>query len=152
MSEANQTTTSIDSFLEEHHEPMQSIAGLREWCKGHSHSGEAEFKEFGKRLKKFRDQLNHHFSEEESDGYLAPVLEVAPRFTDEVAVLQQQHREFLDRLDALAYRVNETGASNEAWDDVCAEFESVLHDLRKHEGAENSIMQSAFDDDVGTCD
>jgi hypothetical protein len=41
---------------------------------------------------------------------------------------------------------------DDCWRDVGQQFEAFLAKLRKHERAENAIVQSSFNDDVGSVD
>ena len=152
MSQSKQTDVFAEEFLDKHRELMGLIAETRAWCRDIGSDDATRFEKFANRLQNLRGQLVAHFIDEEEDGYLGPALHVAPRFTSQAEQLQQQHQKFLDHLDTLVVRLNAEDQPVNCWDEAQSEFDSLIRDLRKHEAAENSIMQSAFGDDIGVGD
>ena len=111
-----------------------------------------KFEEMGLRIKALRDSLADHFEVEERDGYLAPALDVAPRFTRQASELQRQHQQFLEVLDRFIEQLQTCDSSIRCWQDARQEFEDFLDQLLEHERAENTIVQSAFTEDLGSGD
>ena len=143
----------FETILQEHRQLMQQINGLRQFCSEVSELGQGpKFEEMGSRIKAFRQSLAAHFEEEERDGYLAPALDVAPRFTQQASELQRQHQQFLEVLDRFIERLQTCDPSIRCWHDARQEFEGFLDQLLEHERAENTIVQSAFTEDLGSGD
>lgn len=142
----------FETMLEEHRELMQQIHELRQhWAEVDEKGGPQE-DVLGQRLREFRNHLAEHFEDEERDGYLAAALAVAPRFSREADELCAQHRYFLDQLDRVLAQIMSAASGGESWQACRRLFDEVVTELRRHEGAENAIVQAAFGDDVGTAD
>jgi iron-sulfur cluster repair protein YtfE (RIC family) len=108
----------------------------------------ADFEETHSRLGVLRAELAEHFSEEEQEGYLSGALSAAPRFSRWAIQLRKQHEEFLEELDRLTRNLR--SEEPESWKETRSDFERLADQIRRHEGAENAIVQaSAFGDDVG---
>ncbi len=152
MGQSQNHQTHVESFLEEHRELMQHLSRVQQWCHESTEADTNRFEIFSTQLEDLRETLMEHFQEEEDGGYLSPALEVAPRFSRDAQELLQQHQEFLNRLDSLVNQLKSDQQGADVWSGVQAEFDEFLVNLRKHEGAENAIVQSAFGDDVGTGD
>lgn len=148
------STSPHDLFwmLEEHHQVMRRITQIRTWCLELEQFGLPKFGELAMRVEGLRDLLAEHFAEEEKDGYLASALAIAPQYTRQAQELQAQHGHVLERLNDYINRLNESEPPFKSWQQACEEFEMVVADLRQHERSENEIVQSAFDNDVGTGD
>ena len=151
---SNETLAQHDfgALLAEHGELMGEIAELRRWWDEVEQLGVPRFGEMGSRLKLLRDHLQSHFEIEEAGGYLAGVLAVAPRFSEEARRLCMQHRQLLNTLDSFIERLTALEPPFHGWDETREEFDGFLLQLHRHESAENEIIQSAFNQDAGTVD
>lgn len=141
-----------DLLLEEHRELIAKIAEFSQWWEEVDELGVPRFAEMGDRLQSLRDLLVRHFADEEAGGYLAGVLEVAPRFSREIEELQPQHGELLATLDDFIPRLKSDTPPFGSWQATWHEFDAFLADLRRHEGRENAVVQSAYGLDIGTGD
>jgi Hemerythrin HHE cation binding domain len=151
----NDNTPDVNAWaplLEEHRLLMKQIADFRAWAKEVDELGIPHFREMGNRLRTLRDVLSCHFIDEEAGGYLAPILDAAPRFSAEAAELQTQHAEFLTSLDGLIARLFQEPPEFPSWQSAVKEFEDFLETLRQHEARENAMAQSAFGRDIGAAD
>jgi hypothetical protein len=101
------------------------------------------------RLRALRGDLQAHFDSEEAGGYLAAALAAAPEFTREAEELQAQHRQLLGALDQFVAQLQNSHRSVKNWDEARQRLEDFLMRLHDHEAAENTIIQAAFDDDLG---
>ena len=143
----------FEATLQEHRQLTQQINGLRQFCSEVNELGEGpKFEEMGSQIKELRNSLAAHFEEEERDGYLAPALDVSPRFTRTASELQRQHQQFLKVLDRFIERLQTCDPSIHCWQDARQEFEDFLDQLLEHERAENTIVRSAFTEDLGSGD
>ncbi len=152
MADRPQSSVSLHTFLEEHQHLTHRIAELRKWWLELDAIGTRKFGEMAFRVQELRDLLAAHFEEEERGGYLASALAVAPQLSAQAAELCCQHPQFLDRLDKMIARVRDAEPSSDYWRTVRNELEQLLVDLRRHERSENTIVQTAFQVDVGTKD
>jgi len=106
-------------------------------------------------LARLRDQLAMHFALEEAYGYFEDAVEVAPRFSSQADHLRGQHDDFyvevcdiVDRAEQLLHHEVPTRSLNH----VVARFDDFCDALRKHESAENQLIQQAFTEDFGGWD
>jgi len=137
-----------ETLLEEHQELLQEIDDVRQFEHDVCELGIGpKCGELADRMAKIRELLDHHFAAEEKDGYLASALELAPQFAPDADVLLAQHANFLARLDRMLERLRQP--ESEAWNDVCRELDVFLGELQAHEHRENTIMQSAFNEETG---
>jgi hypothetical protein len=140
------------AMLEEHRDLMHKIHDLRTWLEQIGDYGRPRFGELGMRIQPLRDELQHHFEEEEADGYLVEALAIAPQFAREAEELRQQHGGFLNELDALIGKLCEREPRFTGWMQARDGIEAILTRIRKHEGRETAIVQAAFGDDIGPAD
>ena len=139
-------------LMEEHRALMGRITEFRQWWSELDQFGLPKFSEMGTRVEQLRDILAEHFAEEEKDGYLAQALAVAPQFTPKARELQKQHGEILETLNDFSNRLEMREPPFDSWQQARDEFEGIIADFRRHEGAENELVQSAFETDTGTGD
>ena len=152
MRKETRTINWLTWMLEEHAELTRRVANLREWWNELDQYGLPKFGEMGSRVDELRDLLAEHFADEEKDGYFAPVLAVSPNLDRQVNKLQEQHGQLLERLNDFANRLQMSKPPFDSWQKAYRELETILADLRKHEQAENGIVQSTFDNDVTAAD
>jgi hypothetical protein len=106
-------------------------------------------------LARLRDQLAMHFALEEAYGYFEDALRVAPRFSAKAERLRGEHDGFyvdicdiVDRADQLLHHEVPTRCLTH----VVARFDDFCEALRRHESAENQLIQRAFNEDLGGWD
>jgi hypothetical protein len=143
---------SFEGFVTEHHELMKKLGALRNWWSELAEIGTPRFGELGNRVKELRAMLAAHFEIEETGGYLSAALAAAPQLAPRAAELEAQHRQFLDRLDDLCVRLCRHESAFPGWQAARDEVETIIADLRRHEHAENSLVQAAFGQEVGLGD
>ena len=115
-----------------------------------------------KRRKKFRelfevlrDQLALHFALEEAYGYFEDPVDVAPRLCDRALALRDEHRRLYVQITALEHRVRDSLEHHPNRARVLGlirEFEDFDEDFRRHEEAENELIQQEYGDDIGVGD
>jgi iron-sulfur cluster repair protein YtfE (RIC family) len=128
----------------EHDELLLEIADLKQFWSEVNELGQGpKYEEMGTRVEHFRERFRQHIAEEERDGYLAPALAVAPRFASKADELKQQHQRLLDALDRFSQQLQNREAAYHNWEEVHAEFEEFLTQLREHESAEMAILRGA---------
>ena len=77
---------------------------------------------------------------------------MAPRFHRQVEALRKQHAGFALEIGRIATLAQMASGGAESWQAVGRDFTAFAETLRAHEEAESEIMQSAFLEDLGTCD
>ncbi len=92
---------------------------------------------------RLRTALKVNFSEEEKGGYLDVVLQQRPGWRRQVERLRAQHDEILKELG----RVSESSHR-----DVSAGLGGILDVLARHDNDESTLMQDAFNRDLGCGD
>ena len=102
-----------------------------------------------------RDQLGLHFTLEDAYGYFRDALEENPRLCSEATRLHAQHDILFEELclicdvaECILY--SESGA--ETPQNLVRRFIEFYNRLAAHEHAENELILSAFDDDIGVGD
>ncbi len=103
-------------------------------------------------LEDFDLGLREHFAVEEKGGYFADILKVAPRLSRRAARLEQNHKEFSERLQSLLALVRYAVDAPDDWERVTSAVERFLQALRAHEDEENELVREAFMDDLGLGD
>ncbi|MGY8770094.1 MAG: hypothetical protein ACKVH8_16885 [Pirellulales bacterium] len=101
-------------------------------------------------LHELRWRLGNQFEAEEEDGYLSEALALAPNFIAEAEQLRQEHAMFLKEVEELWHWAED---QTEVQVDVFrTRYRKFVERYLNHEYHENSLVQKAFDLDVGTCD
>jgi DnaK suppressor protein len=98
----------------------------------------------------FRRDLEAHFRLEEDSDYFEDLISAAPRLSQRVSKLGDQHRELLERLGELivaARSANETERSE--WESLASKFEQIAEILAHHERLESELACNAYLDDAG---
>jgi iron-sulfur cluster repair protein YtfE (RIC family) len=131
---------------------MRRLAALRRWWTELDQLGTPKFGEMGTQVQNLRNILAEHFAAEEKDGYLAPVIAVAPYLSRQANELQSQHGHLLESLNDFISRLQMSEPPFESWQAAYRELETLLLDLRRHEQAENEAVQAAFGNDVAAAD
>lgn len=148
MGHAASQTDSSSRLLAAHQELMRQITDLRSFWHGSNDSGCPNGHELADRVVNVRDLLEQHFAMEEDGGYLHAVLEFAPQFAERAEQLCRQHQEFLATLTRIEVRLRNPNA----WNQVREEFETFLQEIQEHEHRENSMVQTAFNQEDGVGD
>jgi hypothetical protein len=138
----------VGAIHAEHRELIRRLAAERDTWNRIDSPTASNYSELRDQLCALRDELARHFAGEERGGYLAHVVEAAPRLERQVAKLCLQHADFLERLDNLIGRLSTE--LPESWRDTRADFGKLTVELRGHEAAETALAQIAMSDNVET--
>jgi hypothetical protein len=96
-----------------------------------------------------RAHVTDHFRQEEQGGYMAAVLEHQPHKERAVQQLLAEHRQLAEALDAL---LGDAVAAQGGDDGFRGRVGAWVEWLRRHEAAENVLVEDAFNQDVGPTD
>ncbi len=106
-------------------------------------------------LRRLRDQLAMHFALEDAYGYFDDAVDVAPRLAEEADQLRREHDDlFLEicNLVDLAEQALYHEGRECSLPRLCSRYQEFHRRLQAHEERENSLIFSAFDDDIGVGD
>ncbi len=103
-------------------------------------------------LGELKEHVQRHFAHEEEGGYFAQVIAQAPRFTDRVDALLQQHSQFIQILDRMRQYSRHGSNSKEWWDNITNKFDDFVCQFLEHERGEVRLVQEAFCRDIGAGD
>ena len=97
-------------------------------------------------LVQLRDLLVKHFATEEGPGGFEAITESQPQFLPRLAEIFEEHQGFLDRLDAIAGRVESCEKERNALLDA---VRALAHELHEHEAKENELLGDVLYTDLG---
>lgn len=100
----------------------------------------------------FSGHVLSHFEHEESDGYFAEIVAVAPRLNRQVDELRAQHELFRKLLAAMRRLARQGNDSDAWWWDLKTHFRDFTKAFLAHEHAENRLFQEAYGRDIGAED
>ena len=106
-------------------------------------------------LSELRDQLAMHFSLEEAYGYFEDAIDVAPRLSAKADELRSEHEAFYNDLGEMvehAEQLLHRESPEHQMGRVARRFGDFLEMFRRHESAENEMIQQAFTEDLGGWD
>lgn len=101
-------------------------------------------------LDELYDRLYEHFLAEEHGGYMCDVLRRAPHLQDEAARLSGEHPMFLLEIKECRREADDQSAPFSAG--LRGRFRKFAERYLHHEHHENSLVQRAFDVDIGVGD
>jgi hypothetical protein len=101
-------------------------------------------------LNQLNDHLMSHFALEESGGYFTEAVLQAPHLAARSKTLMEQHDKLLRAARAL---IAPTGKGADSWwEETCQRFAGFQQELLLHERSEDSLLQEAYVDDLGSKD
>lgn len=103
-------------------------------------------------FEKLKDELVQHFHEEDEGGFFDGIVEHAPRLSERIEALRQEHDRLLEQLNELQTKVDVPAPSPEWWQELERSFHDFSCELMRHEHRENEILQEAYGVDIGAQD
>jgi hypothetical protein len=95
-------------------------------------------------IRQVRDELEHHFAQEEGGGCLDEAVSLCPSLSAEARRIEAEHPQLLTRVDALIADALDYDQSPEKQLALGREFEELCRQLEAHEAAENALLRKAF--------
>ncbi|MDX1947932.1 MAG: hemerythrin domain-containing protein [Pirellulaceae bacterium] len=96
-------------------------------------------------LESIRDELAHHFREEEQGGCLEEAVAHCPALSAEVQQIEGEHQLLLGEIDGLIHRCRSATPQNFAeMQAIETEMRRLVRQLRSHEARENAVLQRGF--------
>jgi len=146
------THTSEDSVYEqtqlEHEQLRERIKFLHQRIDARPASPD----EIVKLLRELRDALMAHFRGEECDGFFDQIVTRAPQLSRQAQKLTHEHVVFLEQVDSLIQLAERSAGEPLCPPELAAQFHDFSKLLMHHESEENGMLQSAYQDDLGTKD
>lgn len=104
-------------------------------------------------LQGLRDALVTHFhNEEDGDGFFAQIVNLAPQLSRQAQKLTHEHKTFLEQVDFLIQLAEQHPGEPMCPANLAAGFRDFSKLLMHHESEENGMLQSVYQDDLGTND
>jgi iron-sulfur cluster repair protein YtfE (RIC family) len=105
-------------------------------------------------LSRLREELEQHFAQEEGGGCLDEAVSRCPRLAGEEKRIEAEHPQILAEIDRLVAQTKTLPPTHPNQLTVQREFDTLCHQLRDHEKAENTLLAQGFGvpvngDDVG---
>jgi len=95
-------------------------------------------------LRQVRDELAHHFKEEESGGCLDEVVSRCPTLSADSRRIEADHHQLLAAVDRLIAQALDSDQSLQKRLEVEVGFDDLRSQLDAHEAAENSLLRKGF--------
>lgn len=103
-------------------------------------------------LASLNEHVETHFAEEETAGLFDDVVDKAPRLSERIDALRNEHEQLLVAVRRLSEVANDGDGSDDWWQRLDAAFHEFSRDLMHHESCENEILLEAYTDDIGAAD
>ncbi len=91
-----------------------------------------------------RQELAHHFAQEEGGGCLEEAVSRCPSLSDEARRIEAEHPRLLEGIDRLIAQAQDADRSVQGRIQVAREFDELCAQLDAHEGAENALLRKGF--------
>jgi iron-sulfur cluster repair protein YtfE (RIC family) len=141
--------TEVFDAVEREHEALREKLGyIHHVVAAHETRGH----ELAELLRDLHDALMVHFSNEEFHGFFSEITVHAPQLTGPADKLCAEHKGMLRAAAELA-QFADAGAGSEAWwREMKSRFQVFSRQLMHHESEENSLLQQAYQEDIGAND
>jgi uncharacterized protein with von Willebrand factor type A (vWA) domain len=138
----------FDAVCREHQALGGKIARLRQALAGDVLTGEV----IAAMLFDFNDALKEHFTNEEFGGFFGEVTAHAPNLNPEANKLCAEHLEMLHTARQIAQFAIAGGGSHCWWHELNTRFLAFADQLHRHERDEDTLLQRAYQEDIGAHD
>lgn len=95
-------------------------------------------------LRHAREELQHHFAEEEGGGCLEEAVARCPSLSAEAKRIEAEHPELLCELDRLIAQADDDKQTVENHIELRHRFDDLRRQLQAHEAAENALLRQGF--------
>lgn len=131
---------------------MESLA--RHVCAVPEYAREEWLSRLQHTVARFRVHMKGHMTaEEDSGGFMSPVLERRPTLSKEVEGLRQEHAQLAVWLDRIYEQVAELGPNDTLLiNDACQRIQHLVSTIKHHEEHEHLLVTFVFSQDIGTTD
>jgi len=137
--------SSRNETIKEHRELCEMVEHLRKLL-AEGRTSQAMIVE---RLQDLSAMLLEHFRHEETGGYFAESLRVAPHIADRVESLLSQHPQMMDLLASLIDNSIGQEPIRQRWQKVDTGYAHFVSLFLSHEAAETALLQDVHLNDLG---
>lgn len=95
-------------------------------------------------LARLREELTHHFAEEEAGGCLDEAVSRCPSLSAEAKRIEAEHADILAQLDRLAEQAGSLPPTPQNQVAIQRAFDQLYRLLHQHEAAENRLLAEGF--------
>jgi hypothetical protein len=95
-------------------------------------------------LRQVRDELDRHFTQEESGGCLDEAVSYCPSLSTEARRIEAEHPLLLSKVDRLIAQALDGDSSVEKYVALGHGFDELCLELESHEAAENVLLRRGF--------
>jgi len=141
-------TPDFEKVLQDHRALLQLLEKIGQVLSAGSGSTE----EVVQMLGQLGDRLVKHFALEEEGGYFAEALAGAPQLISRANELLHQHPRMSAEARKLIELSDKVSDAQQWWKATRTRFEAFRSELLKHEQLENSLLQEAYQRDLGAQD
>ena len=138
----------FEKIRREHESLKEQLGHIHHVLGAHNMPGD----EVATQLRHFHAALVEHFWNEEHEGFFDEVINQAPNLTPQTHKLCAEHRAILHTVTELAQFAASGAGSESWWHELTPRFQAFSKQLMHHESAENSLLQQAYQEDLGTND
>jgi hypothetical protein len=142
----NTATAVVESLQKAHLALLKDLAGLEEATRSSLSMDAAETCSC---LARIRTNIMDHFRFEEHNGYMDVALDREPNLARSIECLRDEHRQIAQALDDLIAQIKTRQQPEEVFR---AQVRSWIETVRRHEAHENTLIQLAFNVDLGSED
>ena len=100
-------------------------------------------------MRRLREHLREHFTQEEAGGFLEESVARMPRLCSSVKVILAEHPSLLEELDAAIDGLAAASPSATSWAAAAAAFERFATHMSDHERRENAVVQDGYNENLG---
>lgn len=138
----------IEEIRQEHEELREALGKIHQTL----HKREAAVATVAKMLSLLGDDVEAHFSDEETAGFFDDVLDRAPRLSGRIDMLRNEHQQLSATVDHLQEVAISGDGSDDWWQRIETAFHEFSKELMHHESTENELLLEAYTEDIGTGD
>lgn len=103
-------------------------------------------------LHELAKEVLEHFEHEETGGYFADAIDIAPRLSERAEELLGQHPCLAEQLAVMRRHADRAESNDRWWSELHRKFSEFSDCFRAHEAAENVLLLEAYNDDIGAED
>lgn len=143
----------VDHLIAEHrrlHRMLRSAHSAMIHASGPDH--DATTADIIRVLRQVRDELAHHFTEEEGGGCLEEAVSHCPSLSTDSRRLQAEHPQLLESIDRLIAQAMDCDQSVQNRIELERGFDELCSQLNAHEAAENVLLRKGFGATLGSSD
>jgi hemerythrin len=110
---------------------------------------DATFSDVVRVLQQIRDELAHHFAEEETSGCLEEARSRCPRLSAQAERVRAEHPDILRNIERLIAQALDGEQTVEDRIAIEKAFDELCEQLYAHEAAENDLLRQGFASELG---